>query len=86
MSEGLVVRELQRRRPRSCRHHWIIESPHGATSRGVCKRCGASRRFPNAAQDALWESTRSALGRFANRGAGRPTKITAPAGLEDDKL
>ncbi len=81
MSEGIAVRE-RRRRTRSCRHHWIIETPHGATSRGVCKRCGAQKRFPNAAEDALWESGGATLGRFANR--SRPTEIAAPEGLEDE--
>lgn len=36
-----------------CQHHWIIATPNGVTSRGVCKRCGTERRFPNAADDAL---------------------------------
>jgi hypothetical protein len=34
-----------------CRHHWIIESPHGPTSRGRCKLCGAEREFSNLAPD-----------------------------------
>ena len=35
-----------------CRHHWIIESPHGATSHGVCKLCGEEREFQNSASRA----------------------------------
>ncbi len=38
-----------------CRHHWVIESPHGATSHGVCKLCGEEREFQNSASDTLWE-------------------------------
>jgi hypothetical protein len=38
-----------------CRHYWIIESPRGATSKGVCKLCGASREFFNAASSLYWE-------------------------------
>jgi hypothetical protein len=30
-----------------CAHHWLIESPAGETSRGVCQFCGASRQFSN---------------------------------------
>ncbi len=30
-----------------CAHHWLIESPDGETSRGVCRICGASRQFAN---------------------------------------
>ena len=28
-------------------HHWIIESPAGPTSHGVCKFCGAEKDFVN---------------------------------------
>jgi len=30
-----------------CAHHWLIESPSGESSEGVCKLCGARRRFSN---------------------------------------
>lgn len=30
-----------------CRHHWIIESAKGPTSRGVCKFCGVEEEFSN---------------------------------------
>lgn len=36
----------------ACRHHWMIETPNGVTSRGVCKRCGLERDFPSAGSDA----------------------------------
>jgi len=39
----------------TCRHHWLIESPHGATSHGICKVCGEEREFQNSASDTLWE-------------------------------
>ena len=29
-----------------CRHHWVIESPHGATSHGICKRVRRGARLP----------------------------------------
>jgi len=32
----------------TCRHHWIIESPHGALSDGRCKICGEERQFRGA--------------------------------------
>jgi hypothetical protein len=38
-----------------CRHHWLIESPHGPTSMGNCKLCGTQREFRNSAGDRLWE-------------------------------
>jgi hypothetical protein len=33
-----------------CTHHWLIASPSGETSTGVCQICGASREFQNYAQ------------------------------------
>ena len=60
-----------------CEHRWVIETPHGKTSRGLCRRCGATKRFPNAAEDALWEGGRGGLGRWANRKqAIAPTRVT----------
>jgi len=77
MSEGVALKE--RRRRAVCRHHWIIDTPHGATSRGSCKRCGMSKRFPNAAEESIWGSTSSTLGRWANRrGVAKPSEIKRP--------
>jgi len=30
-----------------CTHYWIIASPDGPTSRGICKYCGAEKEFKN---------------------------------------
>lgn len=58
-----------------CRHHWLIESPHGATSQGVCKLCGAIREFRNAL-DAYWEDDSvSDLGRWGRRST--PVRVTS---------
>jgi hypothetical protein len=37
-----------------CQHHWKIESPRGALSRGTCKRCGEEREFRNST-DYVWD-------------------------------
>ena len=39
-----------------CQHHWVIESPRGPVSRGVCKQCGAVKEFQNYAEGAGWSS------------------------------
>ena len=31
----------------NCTHHWLLATPNGETSRGVCKLCGAVRHFKN---------------------------------------
>ena len=31
----------------TCRHYWIIESPNGSSSKGVCKFCNEEREFIN---------------------------------------
>ena len=30
-----------------CCHYWVIDSPNGPTSRGVCKFCGTENYFHN---------------------------------------
>ena len=37
-----------------CVHHWMIDSPSGPASRGVCRKCGQEKDFPNAIADSLW--------------------------------
>jgi hypothetical protein len=45
-----------------CRHHWIIESPHGALSGGRCKICGEEREFRNSGSDYIWDDDSSSSG------------------------
>ena len=39
---------------RVCRHHWIIESPTGPLSKGICRLCGGVKEFKNYIET-LWE-------------------------------
>ncbi len=85
MSEGIVMEEQHEHSVKTCRHHWIIETPNGATSRGTCKRCGMTKQFPNAPDDALWDSARAAMGRWARtRHSIEPTEIALPESLDDE--
>ena len=34
-----------------CAHHWIIETPDGPLSKGVCRLCGEERDFNNSTDD-----------------------------------
>ena len=38
----------------SCLHYWLIESPEGSTSPGVCKLCGATDVFKNSIPSAQY--------------------------------
>jgi hypothetical protein len=38
---------LEERPVSSCRHHWIIETANGPSSRGVCQNCQESKLFSN---------------------------------------
>ena len=42
-----------------CCHYWLIESPGGHISRGICKYCGAEREFFNALEDIGGRDTKS---------------------------
>jgi len=60
MTQGTAVQErevpaVEAPAAPECRHHWLIETPHGPTSWGTCKHCGERREFSNASPDAFWE-------------------------------
>jgi hypothetical protein len=38
-----------------CVHHWVIDSPAGSTSTGVCRVCGERRVFSNYVSDFIFE-------------------------------
>lgn len=46
--------KTERRVNGDCRHHWIIESPKGPTSCGVCKYCGLRKVFENYVPVSSW--------------------------------
>jgi len=62
----------------ACRHYWVVEPPAGETSRGVCKLCGAARRFPNSPQGFVGEAERSAS--FATSSSNEITKLVEERG------
>jgi len=51
----------KRSRNRKCQHHWIIETPKGPISKGVCKYCGAAKEFQNYWRGSTWERDTSSL-------------------------
>ena len=61
-----------------CRHHWIIESPNGATSPGRCKICGEEKPFRNSNHDLDWKGYRTQSPEVApdNSNQGAPVALT----------
>ncbi|KKN69013.1 hypothetical protein LCGC14_0444850 [marine sediment metagenome] len=42
-------------RPSCPPHHYVIATPNGVTSRGVCRKCHAVRHYPNAGPTGPWQ-------------------------------
>ena len=76
MSEAAVNQASEATAETQCRHHWLIESPHGATSMGICKLCGSQKEFRNSAYDSLWED--GPLSELSYRPWGRFREVRAP--------
>ena len=55
-----------------CAHHWVIDSPNGPTSSGVCKLCGATQDFVNSIGSVGWEKVTS-YGRSLNHMSAPPS-------------
>jgi hypothetical protein len=53
--------------PEKCVHYWIIESPHGPTSKGQCRYCGAVAEFFNDLQGCLNNTKIYAAGIYGER-------------------
>jgi hypothetical protein len=82
MSKAIVTEVERATKERSCRHHWLIESPHGPTSMGICKLCGAQREFSNSATDFLWED--EPLSELSHGRWGKSRDFDAPTGKGQD--
>jgi hypothetical protein len=77
-----VVEPFVEQEAPQCRHHWVIESPHGATSAGRCKLCGALKQFRNSAEDTLWEG--DPMRSISRMGGGSRPVVAAPSGPRED--
>lgn len=42
-----------------CQHHWVIDTPAGPISRGVCQLCGEEREFKNFLEGTYWDDDTS---------------------------
>ena len=48
----------------ACPHHWDIEPAKGATSKGVCRLCGAVKSFNNSGGDEYVQGVIQSNGRY----------------------
>ena len=63
---AVLAPEETREEVDQCTHHWVIDSPNGPVSRGVCKICGAEHGFRNYAENApYWENDEARSERVA---------------------
>ena len=84
MRKGVVSQPEKEAKEGGCRHHWLIESPEGPTSMGICKLCGAQKEFRNSVTDLLWED--EPLSELSHGRWGKSRDFSAPAksGGDDD--
>jgi hypothetical protein len=82
MRKTAVTRRKQVTKGGPCRHHWLIESPQGRTSMGMCKLCGAQKEFSNSTGDFLWES--EPLAELSYGRWGKSRELHAPTGKGAD--
>lgn len=54
-----------------CQHQWLIDSPNGPSSNGVCRVCGEHREFLNYIEGSAWGYDISV--EQMGRGSGVPT-------------
>ena len=66
-----------------CVHHWMIRSPDGPTSVGICRRCGEERAFVNTLDYKVWTAngTAAALRAVKERRELRDTERDAAQGM-----
>jgi len=66
-----------------CVHHWVIDSPAGSTSTGVCRVCGERRVFSNYVSDFIFEGD-SAESLRPGSWKKPVTELVRPEGEEKD--
>jgi hypothetical protein len=52
-STSVAILDAPNLEENQCNHYWIIESPRGPTSSGICKFCGTRKEFDNWGPDSF---------------------------------
>ncbi len=82
MRKAVVTKRERATKQALCRHHWLIESPQGPISMGMCKLCGAQKEFSNSATGFLWED--APLSELSHSRWGKSRDLHAPTGDGED--
>lgn len=68
-----------------CTHHWVIDTPSGPVSSGVCKACGEVREFRNYLENSPpWEDD-VPLDQVSSGARFRPGEIAVRTGDQSDE-
>lgn len=71
-----------RSKPTNCVHHWVIDSPSGRESIGMCRNCGSTKSFQNSNEHVMWEQTNTIRNHGTFR-VPRPSSTTLSDEVED---
>ena len=55
-STSSVITEPEVLEIQTCQHEWMIDSPNGPSSHGICHLCGIEKDFPNYIEGSAWGS------------------------------
>ena len=83
MNETVVQENVVEEQVITCRHHWVIAAPEGATSMGRCKRCGEVKEFRNSSGDMMWERDGGGGGSSWNGPIASKPAESATAGADE---
>ena len=64
-----VVTEQTEAVTEGCVHHWVIDPPNGAVSKGRCKACGEEKEFRNSFEYSSWYGNKSPGAKGGAKGA-----------------
>lgn len=78
-TQGLKTQGLKTQGAKNCVHHWVIDSPSGRESIGVCRHCSTERSFQNSNEQVMWEQSNT----IRNTNTLR-VKRPAATGLSDE--
>ena len=68
-----------------CQHHWIIDSPAGPVSKGVCRVCDEEREFLNYVEGSSWGSDISLEQLSGGSRYPAGVKVAADGGANSDE-